>query len=486
MLMRRAVVTAALSCLLLALDGRGALAQASRPVGERSQIGHGPTAVSVLRLAKRVVETAQLDGSRALDDIKNEALRLPLRAQLARSIRNARSESAFGDYVANAIDAWEFWDPRRGSPRRLLLKHDEARAEEARLAFLAGDEKGAKRLLGDRKCLTIFVVCEPPDVLFARWELAAGHLTAATRRLRQTDFQSDYREIRFAESVARAFIDAGRTREGFDVIAETGTRRNIGQVLMAQAYWRLGAVDEGRELMREATRAALKLAKSDATKAVPVSLADTQLGMGDREGAIETLNEIRGFPADRLVPIRGPLAGRLAWAGLDAEASAGVAGTLADRPVLPYIVIGQARRGDFDAAFATLRRLQALPLQVTEDTVGNPGLKSAVGSIARNAARAGSTNAYAQADAIRNALHPAPRFISTISTLGEGMRILQEDSDIRSLGDLTRAGEAHFAIAYALTRPDVSKRVEGLGRIAETLAGVPDDSYDPFAFFDAW
>src|SRR5215813_8775910 len=208
--MRRSIMAAALGGLLFALDSTGALAQTNRPVGERSHIGHGPTALSVLRLAKRLVETAQVGSSRALDDIKNEALRLPLRALLARSIRTAHVESSFGNYAADAIDAWEFWDPARGSARQLLRKHDERITEEARLAFLAGDEKGAKRLLVDRKCLTLFVLCESSDVLFAQWEFAAGHLTEAARRLRQTDFHSDYRELRFAERVARAFIDAGQ------------------------------------------------------------------------------------------------------------------------------------------------------------------------------------------------------------------------------------------------------------------------------------
>src|SRR5262249_19789712 len=111
---------------------------------------------------------------------------------------------------------------------------------------------------------------------------------------------------------------------------------------------------------------------------------------------------------------------------------------------------------------------------------GNPGPKFAAGAIARNAARAGDTKAYAQADAIRQALNPTRRVI----LMDERTQFVQEDSDIRSLGDLTRAGEAHFAIGYALLRPDLSKQIEGLGRIAETLAGVTDDAYDRFAFFD--
>ena len=71
--------------------------------------------------------------------------------------------------------------------------------------------------------------------------------------------------------------------------------------------------------------------------------------------------------------------------------------------------------------------------------------------------------------------------VATSGVIAEG----RADPGLDLLAESLRrrpAGKAQFAVNYALSLPDVSKRIEGLGLIAEALAGVPDPDNDPFDF----
>src|SRR5712671_4254520 len=153
--------------------------------------------------------------------------------------------------------------------------------------------------------------------------------------------------------------------------------------------------------MREAAASALADAEADSKKQLPVWIAGAQVAMGDRDGGIVTLRGLWRFDADRLSKIRAPLAGQLAFAGLDAEAFSLLDGTAADRAILPNIIVGQARRSDFEAAFRTLDQFRKLPPRPRSSPLEvNPSIASsmaAIISILRNAARAGDTDAFGQA-----------------------------------------------------------------------------------------
>jgi hypothetical protein len=229
--------------------------------------------------------------------------------------------------------------------------------------------------------------------------------------------------------------------------------------------------------MRRAAQAALSDAEPNAKRDLPVWLAGQQLSIGDRDGAIDTLRRIQQFDPDRLGTIRAQLA------GLDADARALLHRTMVDRAVLANIIVGQARRHDFEAAFRTLQELRKwAPPSRQEDNAGNPGYRTAITSIARNAARAGDADAFRRADAIRRELGGG-RYV-VVSSPDRGTQVLPEDADTQSLGALARAGKAGAALEHARALPDPSKRVQALGLIAEALAGLPDPHDDPFGFFD--
>jgi hypothetical protein len=470
-----------LPCLLIsAILTHAAIAQ-SNSMANGSGAGNQPTALSVVALAQGLIENTTTETSRAREEVRNEAIRLPLRHRLALSMNKIGHESIFGDYVATALAAWEFWDPQRESPQRQALRRAEEIATKAKATFLAGDPEGARLVLLERDCSKIALsgYCRPDidaDSLFLTWELETGDLSAAVRRLRETNWKFSSMQIRYTERVVRALVAAGMHDEGFQILSELRTRLDLDEVAVSQTYWRLGAVEEGKSLMRRAARSALFEATRDPRKELPISIAGMQLAMGDKEGGVDTLRQILQFGPDRLGVVRGLLAGRLALANLDSNAFSLLDTTLADRGVLANIVIGQARRLDFDAAFKTLDQLRRLPAATREDSFRNSGLQRAVDAIARNAARVGDVEVYVRADAIRRQLDPGV-FICTA-------QVLQENSDTVSLGSLARAGKAKFAIGYALALPDLSKRVEGLAVISEALAGLPDPSEDPLGFFD--
>jgi len=472
---------------LAALGGCDALAQANQSAGAPQRAG--PTAVSVFTLARQLVETAEVDSSRTPDEIKNEALRLPLRNQLASSIRKAGLESAFGDYVATAVSAWDFWDPQRDTAARQAARLIQAIERLAKAMFVAGDAEGAGTLLARRYCfgsgrLTgsfLFVAfCAPADELMLGWELDAGRLAAAARRLSDTNWKYA-NEVLLAERVARSFIAAGRADEGYAVLAALRSKRSITPVSIAEAYWRLGAIEEGRRSMREAAAAALDDARSDPGRGLPVMLPGVQIAMGDRDGALRTLAQIRGFDSRRLNPLRAPLAGQLAFAGLDADAFVLASAAPADREVLSNIAVGQARRGDFAAAFATVRKLQAT--EGPEDRLQNSALRMAVTSIVRNAARAGDTAAFTQANAMRRTPDGVVHVV-TATAFGEAAQFPRDTADTRSLGDLARAGQGRFAVDHALALPTLATQLSGLESVGEALSGLPNPFYNPLAFYD--
>jgi tetratricopeptide (TPR) repeat protein len=434
-------------------------------------------------MARDMVEGLMVEGSRELEEARNEVIRLPLRYRIALSMRKTGQESAFNDYVLEALGAWEFWDPQRNSSDGAVKRRHERLEADARRAFVAGDVASASRLLRERECKPDTPSCLTPvlgaDSILLNWELKVGRLSAAARRLRETDWTTKSVHIDQAGQVARAFMDAGKPEEGLAILSELRPEQASEQALIAQIYWRLGEVAQSRSLMREAAQAAL----SDAKRDLPVSLAGQQLSIGDRDGAIDTLRRIQQLDPDRLATVRALLAGRLAFAGLDADARALLDGKMVDGAVLANIIVGQARRHDFDAAFRTLQELRKWPPARQEDNAGNSGYRSAITSIARNAARAGDADAFRRADAIRRELGSGRCVV--VSSPERGTQVLHDDSDTRSLGALARAGKAGAALEHARALPDPSKRVEALGLIAEALAGLPDPHDDPFGFFDS-
>jgi hypothetical protein len=485
---------AALGCLLLvAWNGGAARAESNhlateQPHRGRPYIGHGPTALSVFKLARRLVEAGELESSRAPGEIKNEALRLPLRNQLALSIRHAGLETAFGDYVATAVSAWEFWDPRTKLPTQPLLHQNQVIEAAAKIVFLGGNAEEARHLLAFRLCFsTLYLVtrCTPPDELMLGWELDAGKLAAAVDRLRETDWGGGS-EISLTARVAQWLVAAGRADEAYEMLERLRSKKGLNQAWIALAYWRLGAVERAHSVMREIASVALDDATRNPLKNPPVDIAGMQMALGDREGAIETLTQIRKFAAKRLEPLRGPLAGRLAFVGLDADAAALLTGTPADRDILGNIVVGQARRGDFAAAFATLRKLDAVPLLDADGKTFSAALGSTtvIVSIVRNAARAGDTAAFEQAETMRRKQADVMRRAFNSGTVFSVEGHILRGSDEESIGDLARAGKVRFAISFALALPNLAKRLEGLESIAEALRGLPNPLYYPLAFYD--
>lgn len=474
-----------MACLCVGMLASRATAQSDRPQSK-------PTAYSVLSLATEIVENAKTASSRAREETRNEAIRLPLRYRIALSIRKTGLETAFGDYVATALGAWEVWDPQRALSKPEALRHAEEIQAEAKHSFLAGDPETARRLLlgPDCKGLSLLIYsCILPDAVdtqFLQWEIEGGNLTAAARRLKETDWKSKKLQVFIAERLVRALFDAHRTNEGRAILADLRSNPGLDQVLMAQALWRLGQIDEGETLLRESAKAALEEASRNPRYDPPIATAGLQLAMGDKVGGADTLHRIKQLGAARFDTMRAPLAGRLAFAALDADAFSLLDTTLADRPVLADIVMGQARRGDFTTAFSTLYRLRALPVDPKAGNFRNPGARTAAAAIERYAARAGDTDAFSRADAIRRDLDPGPHFITTIAAQGNLTHLLQDDFDAQWLADFARVGKAEFAIDYALALPDLPEKIDALDLIAEVLAGVTHTGYDPLVFGDGW
>jgi hypothetical protein len=472
---RLALPLAALSVILL-----DTIAHAqSEHVGAGAVPGTAqPTVLSVLNQAKDAAESA-----------RSEYARLPMRYRVARAAQKTGQEEAFGDYVATAIGAWEAWDPRRDAPDRVALNELVQAQADAKAAFLAGDEDGARRIAAQNHCAENLCQTLSIDALLISWELEAGNLSAAADRVRETDFKAVFLQAGQAERVARAFITAGRRDEGLALLAGLSSKYDDdNRALIAKAYWRLGEHEQGQALMRMVVAAVLD-ADEHNLGPPPVFLSGFQLAMGDREGFLDTLRRIQQFDAQRLASVRDQLAGELAFAGLDPDALASIKDVPADRRVLTAIATGQARRGDFDAAFATLAKLRKIPppppsmpyLPPAENVDGD--VYQVVSAIARNAARRGAPGPFRTAFALRQELDRAAQ-------RPQGIRIfskeLPDDRSAIVLRDLAAAGQAQVAIDVALAAEDIDWRVQALCQIAEGLAGVPDPTYDPLAFYQPW
>jgi hypothetical protein len=439
-----------------------------------------PTAFSVLTMAKELAETGKLIASDDVKEVTNEVVRLPLRYRVALTIRRTGYQSAFGDYVDAAIRAWDVWDPQRSSPERELWRTSARLTEAARTAFLQDDPTKAGNLLRERACKPIplgdhcFLGDLAIYVQFLRWEFETGMVSAALRRLNETDWASgkgwtiEGVKTAYARQMAQALIKAGRANEAFEFLAELRASSTSDKGAIAEAYWRVGADEEGRMLMRDAVTAALIDAEADANKPLPVWMAGIQIAMGDREGGIASLRRLRNVGGLRLNRILPQVAGRLAFAGQDHEAFSLLAGGSEESMLLANIVVGQARRGDFEAAFQTLERLRNAPQPKSREI--NPGLATpsgAVISIVRNAARAGDT------DAFRRAVFMYQEMFRQRGWRGSA-----------PLRDLARVGKGTVALEYALATQSLEEKVSSLCMVAEGLAGLDDANYDPLGFLD--
>lgn len=466
----------ALTIPLAALSAPGAFAQSKQAKIDRRHLSDEPTVLSVLSLGKEMAERAS-----------HEAFRLPLRSRVATTMRRTGQEPVFGDYVAISISAWEAWSPRPTYVEREIQRLNKAIESEARKVFRAGDEDGARRILEQRECkpsLTLcFIASFGVDSIFLNWELESGNFPAAERRVEVTDWNSNNLKIYNTKRVAQAFIDAGKRNEAFRILSELRSNSDLDQASVAELYWQFGEPEEGRKLLRQIAAKELDEAQRDPTRLLPVQISGVQWAMGDKDGAIDTLRRIQQFDKVRLGPIGAPLAGRLALIGRDADANAFLNGTPADRATLANIIVGQARRGDFEAAFKTLDQLRKLSVQPMEDYSAIPGPMTAVVSIERIAARAGNANAFRRADSIRREINPRSlgRWAITL-----GPQAWMNKPDTYVLGDLARAGRGKLALDYALATEDLSERIQSLCTVAEGLAGLGDPLYDPLAFFERW
>jgi hypothetical protein len=304
-------------------------------------------------------------------------------------------------------------------------------------------------------------------------------VSAALRRVNETNWvrwganwTAEQVRAAYRREFVEAFIDVGRAKDGLDFLAELRFGANPDKALIAQTYWQVGAVREAHELMREAVGAALAEAEADATKPhLPVSITGLQIAMGDRDGGIVALRRLRQFDEPRLKRFRAPLAGRFALAGLDAEAFSLLDGNSADQAVLASIIVGQARRGDFEQAFRTLDSLRKLPPRPPPSPLEFRVFttSAAVIAILRNAARAADTDAVGRAvNAYREIYPQRPR------------------KEAAFLRDLARVGNGAIALEYALAAQDLKEKVLNLCMVAEGLAGLPDPRYYPLAFLDTW
>jgi len=170
------------------------LSEVAQPKAERLDAAPEPTAFYVLTLAKEIADTGKVGASQDVNEVRNEAVRLPLRHRVALTIRKTGHESAFGDYVDIAISAWDVWDPQRSSPEHELWRKSARLTADARIAFLMDDPTRAENLLRERACKPIPLGdhCFLRDLAihsqFLNWELEAGRVSAALRRLNEADW----------------------------------------------------------------------------------------------------------------------------------------------------------------------------------------------------------------------------------------------------------------------------------------------------------
>src|SRR5262249_24489374 len=139
--------------------------------------------------------------------------------------------------------------------------------------------------------------------------LEAGNLPSAQQRLAATDWKSPATKLLAARAIARALAAAGRAAEGLEIVRSVAGADDVD---LGQALWELGGRDEAKDRLRAA-------ALVDRQQHL-VDKASTQLNIGDKEGAIETLRRVESYPEKGWSIIRYRLAGALAFAALDEEA----------------------------------------------------------------------------------------------------------------------------------------------------------------------
>jgi len=490
-----------------------------------TRIGNGVpnadiTIASVLTMAKDAAEA-----------VSNERQRVFLRRRVALFMRNSGHEAAFERYVADATNAADALDEQ--SPSVRFRREGEARNRkifaDAKRTFLDGDSPGARQLLRNCEWIPHGVSCmgkEPwTDGYFVNWDLEAGNLADAVQRLRTTDWKSDGFQASVAQRVAAALGAAWGRSQGVDLLLDARMAPSLPKYEFAEAIWKLGEVETGKNLQRQAVAAALNAAEQDVTRALPIDLVSVQLAMGDRDGAIEALRRLLRFagpleydlPPPRPPGVRAekwdqraklkPAAGRwtqararlvetLAWAGLDADALALLDEVPVDHAlVLRGIVRGQAMRGDFESALKTLELIRTATLRVayawdrpSPDAIEPAGANSyrlrdaplglldedkrdwsffvGASSIATSAARYDDEAVFRRACALNKEINWSPS--------------IRNACPARLLGNLARAGRVQAAVEIALAAPDAPTRVAGLGHVALGMAGVPDPlDFDP-------
>ncbi len=476
----------------------GVAAQAQIKPVARSPVGNEPSVVSVLRMAVDLAEGAH-----------HEAMRLPLRYRVAVTIKKTRQELSFGSFVADSISFWDQWDPTKSWIDRELDRRHAAIEAEAKRALLSGDKERAKELLGQRMCKPPLLTCRHTnaDLLLLGWEIESGDLEGAAHRLATTDWTSGYGTTAATHLVAKAYLDAGKRNEALALIAGLSALPGISGQTIAAEYWRLDAREEAKAMLRRHAAKELDVAARDQSKRLPGEVPAMQWAMGDKEGANETLRRLQAFDKSRLALVRAPVAGFLALTGRDSEADALLEKNATDYTALAYIVAGQARRGDFAAAFDTLEKLRALiaPTMkdgsslmqpVFDDNFSSPGPVVAVVTIERLAARAGNVEAFEKADAIRRDMNApdTPRWAVTMAyravlppkDRAYSSKFTTNNASTPVLADLARTGHAKLAVEYALLPDARVDKIDGLCAVATGLAGLPSPTSSPFGFFESW
>ncbi len=497
-----------LPCLFVA----AALTLASA-VSANAQTGHADvTVVSVLATAKEEAERAT-----------TEEARIVLRRQVARFIRSTGQDAAFGRYAADAFSAWESLDRARfpNVDKRDAEARNTRRMAEAQRAFLDGDTPRAREILQGCEFVPHGYYClsnEPfLQSLFLHWDLEATDFSAALRRYATTDWKSGEWQIAMAAKIAQAQAAAEQRSAGLAILRDLEAIPSASRFLLARELLKLGAADDGKRLLRDASIIAMEAADLDPRQPLPVDVARVQLASGNRDDAVETLRRLQRFAvpleyelppprppeipsarwdpranltaaAARWIVPRSKLVETLAWAGLDSEAFAFLdEQPIDDALVLRSIVSGQARRGDFVSAFKTLERIRGSAVRVLQtwfrplpDRLESTGANSyrlrdlstypvsgnakewsfylAANSVAKYAAHFGNENLVRHACTLNREVNPHP----SIRTCTINLRYL------------AKAGRVDAAMELVSSWREPAARVHGLGRIAEGMAGVPD------------
>jgi hypothetical protein len=451
----------------------------------------------------------------------------------------------FGSYAADAIGAREKFyqdriptDPKREAEREAQSKKLLELEAEAKHRLASGDLSGARDvylsaedLRDDHNRRGVLGA----DVQFLGWKLEAGDLPGAVDLFRSVDWQNPWTRVEMARRIASAYNAVGQRSEGLLILRELHPSSDVGNAYMTlsylgQAFWKVGETEEAKAVLREAAKASLaavvrnvRLPLSGYDSSEPISIARIQSAILDQEGARETLKEILKLevpleyepawprPADlpansiyvaalpSLVPAakrwfdaRPDLVWRLARAGLDDEAFSFLSAPKAKQlDLLDYIVLGQAQRGSFAAAFQTLERLRSAPLTTeaepttiilkpsgeisvhkqqsllrpVEDPERKAALKKGLQHISRTAARLGDIDTFKRA---RLQLRQAD------------VEDAIAERDFTEIRMLASSGQVDAAIEFARAVPSLDGRVSALLNVVFGITGIPESRDDSF------